>query len=127
MLTTGGKSIAIDNFERFQGTNGVDTFTLTGSEKEVDGKGGRDTADFGQASSSVKVGDGGVKLIDVEVIKGSALGDNIRVDQTIDGAGGADQLAGGAGFDTHYVTAGDIVRDSDGKGKLFQDRYPPGV
>lgn len=93
MLTTGGKSIAIDNFERFQGTNGVDTFTLTGSEKEVDGKGGRDTADFGQASSSVKVGDGGVKLIDVEVIKGSALGDNIRVDQTIDGAGGADQLA----------------------------------
>ncbi|WP_136620092.1 MULTISPECIES: calcium-binding protein [Mesorhizobium] len=129
---TGGKIISIDNFERYQGSNGDDIFTLTGMETEIDGKGGEDTADFSQATTSVVVGAHGVRLIDVEIVTGSNFNDIILTDngdQTIDGGNGADRLSGGSGFDRYYVSDGDVVDDSDGSGAVFRggERFSGGT
>ena len=40
-------------------------------------------------------------------------------DDTLMGKNGSDLLIGGAGHDTYNATYGDIIRDSDGKGRVF--------
>ena len=52
-LTSGDNTIAIKNFEKFEGTNGGDTFVLVGDEESVDGRAGADTVDYSSAAQGV--------------------------------------------------------------------------
>lgn len=61
-LVSGSNTVAIKNFERFEGSNRADTFVLVGNETEVNGRGGIDTADFSRAAGPVNVGASGINL-----------------------------------------------------------------
>ncbi|MEZ0167970.1 calcium-binding protein [Microvirga sp. TS319] len=131
-LKSGERVLGIRNFERFEGTNQDDKFIASGNEKEINGRGGRDTVDFSKATSGVHVSDAtngasGIILKNVELIVGSEQGDwidlsgtNVGVeirggggDDVLAGGSASDTLTGGAGGDTFIVGDGDIVKDPE--------------
>jgi Ca2+-binding RTX toxin-like protein len=104
-----------------RGGTGNDTFRPGLSQDTISGDGGRDTLNFGQASSGVIVSlvafatNGGWAAGDsyfgIEGVTGSTFGDRLVGSagaNTLDGFGGNDTLSGGGGADT---LAGSLGRD----------------
>lgn len=121
-----GRTLGIRNFERFEGGNQDDTFFGSGAEKEINGRGGKDTVDFTKATSPVSVGTPwGVILKNIETVIGSNGADIILGDaqsNRFEGGKGSDLLIGGGGKNTlmggdgadYLLADGDAATTIDG-------------
>jgi Ca2+-binding RTX toxin-like protein len=88
-----GSKISFENFEKYQGSNGKDTFILKGDEKEIDGKEGEDTIDYRQSDHGVGRDNNTTILKNVEIIRGSSYKDTFNAPSSetkIFGEGGND-------------------------------------
>jgi len=116
------------------------------STASIDGQGGTDTIDFGQATGSVSFnlgaaegspvafGDGTVQVSSIENVTGSSFSDDVLIgdggNNVIDGGGGGDQLDGGDGNDTLHGTVGtndDQLSGGDGTDTVDYSDSPVGV
>jgi Ca2+-binding RTX toxin-like protein len=138
---SGGDSLIGDTYLVAEG------WTYTGGDDVLDGRGGNDFIDGGAGidtvvfalAQSVYVdlngiagteslpeyyfeaqGQGNDHLVGIENVTGSSKGDTIIGNaqaNIINGMGGADRMAGGAGNDTYHVdTAGDVTTEGSGQG-----------
>lgn len=130
-LTSGDNAITIKNFEKFEGTNGSDTFVLLGNEESIDGRGGADTVDYSNATHGINFEGEAAKLKGIENIVATRFDDEIDADAVLNpsgstrgldneiyglagndwlsGGAGADKLFGGEGYDELLGGAGNDV------------------
>lgn len=133
-LELGSRTVEFKGFEKLEGGDGSDRFIIDGTIQAVDGRDGRDYADFSLSSQGVVVGGAnGVGINNIEVVYGSELNDTIRATDTgvvifgrdgidtlvggsgvdvLDGGTGADILTGGGGADYFVVGQGDVIGDA---------------
>lgn len=101
-LLVGGKTVTFASFEKLEGGSGNDHFLVGPDIQSLDGRDGRDYADFSLASSGVTVGAGGITLNNIEVVYGTNFNDKITAGNdgmTMFGRDGIDTLTGGNGID----------------------------
>jgi Ca2+-binding RTX toxin-like protein len=114
-------------------SDGPDFFTATPDDEDFDGLGGYDTVSYVDATGSVTAdlsraglqqtgGSGADSFTSIEYLVGSSFADTLSgndEDNLIDGAAGADRMAGGKGNDRYFVSeAGDFVLERAGEGAV---------
>ncbi|OYU33883.1 MAG: hypothetical protein CFE35_17885 [Novosphingobium sp. PASSN1] len=122
--------------DRLKGGRGNDTLTGGEGNDLIDGSSGADKVTYATALAGVRVnlaiadaqqtvGAGTDTLISIENVTGSAFDDRLTGNDgnnTLDGLGGLDRMAGGLGNDTYVVdNSADLVFESIGAGndKVF--------
>jgi Ca2+-binding RTX toxin-like protein len=115
-VSSGAVSGGITGFEKFEGGAGSDDFIVDQTAQSIDGRDGKDFADFSLATAGVHAGGAGaIALTNVEVVFGSGYQDEIVGDNgknELFGRGGNDKLVGGGGSDA--LDGGDGVDDLTG-------------
>lgn len=119
VITTGARGYVIN------GGSGDDTLISgVGGADTFNGGTGIDTIDYRLAEAGVTVkinatGADGDRMTDVENVVGSRFDDTLTGDSRanlLDGAGGADVLAGGLGNDTYITDRSDTIIENAGEG-----------
>lgn len=118
-LTSGGNTIAIRNFEKFEGTNGGDTFVLIGNEERVDGRAGADTVDYSNAAHGVNFQGQAARLKGIENIIATRFDDEIDADAVLNATGSGSETVGGLDNEIYGLAGNDRLFGGAGADKIF--------